>query len=71
MSANTLQRRIGERIREARKEHGLTLAQMADRTSLSVGFLSQVELGKNSASVDTLYRIARALEMDAGDFFQD
>lgn len=71
MSASQLQRRIGERIRESRKSRNLTLAQMAERTGLSVGFLSQIELGKNSASVETLYRIARALGMLPGDFFQE
>jgi DNA-binding NtrC family response regulator len=71
LSAGELQRRIGERIREARKQKSLTLAQLSERTGLSVGFLSQIELGKNSASVETLYRIARALGMAPGDFFKD
>ncbi|MFO0947352.1 MAG: response regulator [Planctomycetota bacterium] len=71
LSASALQRKIGERIREARKTKSLTLAQMAERTGLSVGFLSQIELGKNSASVETLYRIARALAMVPGEFFQE
>lgn len=71
MSASELQRKIGEKIREGRKSQGLTLAQLADRTGLSVGFLSQIELGKNSASVETLYRLARALRVEPGDFFQD
>jgi DNA-binding NtrC family response regulator len=67
-SANELHRRIGERIRTERKKLGLTLTQLAQRTGLSVGFLSQIELGKNSAAVETLYRIARALGQDAKDF---
>jgi DNA-binding NtrC family response regulator len=71
MSATDLQRKIGERIREARKEKSLTLAQLAERTGLSVGFLSQIELGKNSASVETLYRIACALGMAPGSFFRE
>lgn len=71
LSASELQRRIGEHIREGRKAKGLTLAQLADRTGLSVGFLSQIELGKNSASVETLYRIATALGVQPGDFFQN
>lgn len=70
VSAFELQRRIGEKIREGRKAKNLTLAQLAERTSLSVGFLSQIELGKNSASVETLYRIACALGTDPGEFFQ-
>lgn len=71
LSASELQRRIGEKIRESRKSKSLTLAQLAERTGLSVGFLSQIELGKNSASVETLYRIARALGMMPGEFFDD
>jgi DNA-binding NtrC family response regulator len=71
LSAGELQRRIGEKIREGRKAKGLTLQQLAERTSLSVGFLSQIELGKNSASVETLYRIATALGAQPGDFFQN
>ncbi|QDU60816.1 Alginate biosynthesis transcriptional regulatory protein AlgB [Planctomycetes bacterium Pan216] len=71
LTATELQRRIGEKIREERKSHNLTLAEMAERTGLSVGFLSQIELGKNSASVETLYRISRALGRDVGDFFQE
>ncbi|HVJ81892.1 MAG TPA: response regulator [Planctomycetia bacterium] len=68
-SATDLQRRIGDRIRERRKKSALTLTQLSQRTGLSVGFLSQIELGKNSASVDTLYRIARALGAQPGEFF--
>jgi len=71
MSDSELKRKIGERIREGRKSRGLTLAQLSERTGLSVGFLSQIELGKNSASVETLYRIGRALAVDPGDFFQE
>src|SRR5690606_34624087 len=71
LSASELQRQIGDKIRELRKAQHLTLAQLAERTGLSVGFLSQIELGKNSASVETLYRLARALGVEPGDFFQD
>lgn len=71
LSASELQRKIGEKIREGRKRKSLTLAQLSERTGLSVGFLSQIELGKNSASVETLYRISRALGMLPGDFFQE
>jgi DNA-binding NtrC family response regulator len=66
-SSNEVHRRIGEKIRTERKKQSLTLTQLAQRTGLSVGFLSQIELGKNSAAVETLYRIARALGIDVKD----
>jgi DNA-binding response OmpR family regulator len=70
-SPKVLQSAIGKKIREARKGKGLTLGTLANRTNLSIGFLSQIELGKNSASVDTLYRIATALGLHPGTFFDD
>ena len=43
---------------------------MADRTGVSLGYLSQIELGKNSASIETLYRICLALGMKMSELFQ-
>ena len=42
---------IGKRIREERLSQNLTLRQLSDRTDLTTSQLSQVELGKNAASV--------------------
>ena len=38
--------------------------------SVSLGYLSQIELGKNSASIETLYRISLGLGIKMGDLFQ-
>jgi len=54
-------RGIGERIRTERKKQSLKLTQLAQRTGLSVVFLSQVELGENTADIETLQRITRVL----------
>jgi transcriptional regulator with XRE-family HTH domain len=42
---------------------------MAQRTSVSLGYLSQIELGKNSASIETLYRISLGLGVKIADLF--
>ncbi len=60
---------IGTRLREARLRHGLTLAQLADQTALTKGFLSLVERDLTSPSVGTLLRICRSLEIPVGDLF--
>ena len=52
------------------KALGLTLSNMSDRTNVSLGYLSQIELGKNSASIETLYRICLALGMKMSELFQ-
>ena len=70
MSEEALRESLGAAIRERRKGLGLTLAQMAQRTSVSLGYLSQIELGKNSASIETLYRISLGLGIKIADLFQ-
>jgi CheY-like chemotaxis protein/DNA-binding XRE family transcriptional regulator len=70
MSEEALRELLGTIIRERRKSLGLTLAQMAQRTGVSLGYLSQIELGKNSASIETLYRITLGLGMKLADLFQ-
>ena len=70
LSEEALREQLGAVIRERRKALGLTLAEMAKRTNVSLGYLSQIELGKNSASIETLYRIALGLRMRVADLFQ-
>ena len=67
----TLNSQIGNTIRSHRKQAGMTLKQLANRTGLSVSLISQIELAKTSASVSTLYKIAQALNIRIADFFAD
>ncbi len=53
-------------IRGAREQRELTLQQVADRTRLSVSYLSQIERDLMHPSVGTLKRIAQALGIPAG-----
>lgn len=56
-----LNRLIGQRIRRERLKQSLTLRQLSERSELTTSQLSQVELGKNAASVWALARISGAL----------
>lgn len=49
----------GQRFRRLRARRGLSLAQVAKATGVSVGFLSALERGQMRSSVATLRRIAR------------
>ncbi len=64
-----LQRSIGDTIRNMRKEKDLTLKQMSRRTGLSVSLLSQIERAESSASIESLYKIALALDTRIQDLF--
>jgi transcriptional regulator with XRE-family HTH domain len=58
--------RIGARLRDARRRRDLTLAELAARTGLTKGFLSQVERDQTSPSVGSLVRLCDALGITAG-----
>ncbi|WP_406325667.1 helix-turn-helix domain-containing protein [Streptomyces niveus] len=54
--------RVGAAVRRRRRSLGLTLAAVADRSGLSVPFLSQVENERARPSARSLERVADALE---------
>ena len=54
---------VGARLRERRRECGLSLAALAARTNLTPSFLSLIERDRNSPSLESLRRIAEALEV--------
>jgi len=62
-------RSIGSQIRELRKRRGWTLKMLAERSGLSVSFLSQVERGLSSLSISSLGAVAEALEVPLSNFF--
>jgi CheY-like chemotaxis protein len=69
MTEEALRESLGAAIRERRKGLGFTLSNMSERTGVSLGYLSQIELGKNSASIETLYRICLALGIKMSELF--
>ena len=66
-----LKRIIGDTVRTLRKDKELTLKQMSRRTGLSVSLLSQIERAESSASIESLYKIAVALDTKLRELFGD
>lgn len=54
---------IGLRIKQRRQQLGLSLREVARRADVSASFLSQVERGESNTSLDSLRRIAEALDV--------
>jgi transcriptional regulator with XRE-family HTH domain len=57
---------LGQRLRELRKQRGLSQARLGDGSSLSGKFIGEVERGEKSISIDSLYRVSVALEVPLG-----
>ncbi|OLU38081.1 helix-turn-helix domain-containing protein [Ileibacterium valens] len=62
---------IGQKLRELRKTNNLTLEELASRSELTKGFLSQVERNLTSPSISTLEDILEALGTSLSDFFTE
>ena len=58
---------IGSSVRRARRRSGLSTRELAQRASLSQPFLSNIENGRSTPSVATLYKLAAALGIGATD----
>ena len=58
---------IGNRIKQKRKEKGLTQEHLAERLFLSVGYISNIERGTTKINLTTLSDIADILECDVSE----
>jgi transcriptional regulator with XRE-family HTH domain len=62
---------MGEKLRRFRQRKGLTLREIALRSGLSEGFVSQVERGLSSPSIISLKKLCEALCITLNELFED
>ncbi len=62
---------IGSKLKDLRLKNDLTLEELASRSELTKGFLSQVERDLTSPSISTLSDILEALGISFSDFFKE
>ena len=62
---------IGHRIREARLLRGLTQEQLAESAGLSVTYISNLERGLQTASLDAFVPLCNALNVSSDTLLQD
>lgn len=58
---NVLEVAIGREVRQRRKNLGITVADLATATGISIGMLSKIENGNTSPSLTTLQSLSHAL----------
>lgn len=66
-----IQMNIGETIRSFRLQRGMSQGDIEKRTGLLRCYLSRVENGHTIPSLDTLAKIAGAMELPLAQFFAD
>jgi transcriptional regulator with XRE-family HTH domain len=62
---------LGDAIRKNRNGASLTQETLAEKAGLSVVFVSLLENGHRTVSVDSLLNIARALKVELKDLVRD
>lgn len=55
-------------LRELRKRQALSQEELAHKADLERNYVSLLELGRNSASVKTIFKLAQALDVTVSEF---
>jgi ribosome-binding protein aMBF1 (putative translation factor) len=66
-----LVKRVGDKIRNLRKEAGLTIEELSDRAEINPKYLQRCETGKVNPTISVIYSLAKTLKISLKDFFQD
>lgn len=69
-SERNLEAAIGREVRSFRQQQGMTVAQLAQLTGLSIGMLSKIENGITSPSLTTLQALSHAFSTSITSFFR-
>jgi HTH-type transcriptional regulator, cell division transcriptional repressor len=62
---------FGRRLRELRKERGLTQEALAESADLSGNYISDLELGRKVPSLTILVRLSQALDVATPELIVD
>jgi transcriptional regulator with XRE-family HTH domain len=63
--------KLGDKIKQLREKSGLTQGQLATSSSVSQGYLSQLENGEvKNPSAAVLLRVAQAMHVDSDELFE-
>lgn len=62
---------LGQRLRQSRRQRHLSIRDLAQKTGLSVGMVSQIERGLSTPSLRSLRLLANTLDVPISWFFPD
>lgn len=65
--ARSLQRALGEELRELRKQRGFSQESLADKADLHRNFIGLVERGQRNVTLTTLEMLAAALKLPVSE----
>ena len=60
-------KKFGERVRESRKEKGLSQEELAEKVKLDVRTIVAIENGKRNPTLKTINKIAKSVKIKTQD----
>lgn len=63
--------RLPARLKEARRDKGLSLEAVANLSGVSRSMVSQIERGESSPTISTLWNLTRALQVDFAGLLEE
>ena len=63
MSTKEINQKIGQRIKELRFSKGLTQGELAEKINKTTSYVSKIEIGDRSPTIDVYYDVAKALDV--------
>ena len=64
-------RLLGEVLREARMQRGMTLRDLSAEARVSLGYISEIERGQKEASSELLSSLCQAMDLPLSDVLRD
>ncbi len=63
MDANAYKKIIGEKVRTARRAHGISVEKLALMVGMNRNYLRNIEFGRANPTIDVLIKVADGLEV--------
>lgn len=69
MRKYAVNKKVGQRIKKARKELGLTQEKLAEKLNMHYTTISRIETGSSNPPVQTINKIAKTLKIPLSELF--
>ncbi|MDP8299848.1 MAG: cupin domain-containing protein [Candidatus Tantalella remota] len=63
--------KVGRRIRQLRKDKNMTLEELSEKSGVALATLSRMENNKMTGTLDSHYRISKALSCSLSEFYRN
>lgn len=70
MNITSTRKKFGKKLRELRKQIGISQEELGFRAGLHRTYIGSIERGEQNISVDNIHKLARALKIKAEELFK-